>query len=401
MYRIYADNAVLHNPFFAEEGRIVINPILTEKLNTHGSLRFSIAPSNPLYDSLEPRNTKIRVVSDANVNNKIWWGRVMSIEKGWNNVKIVFCEGILGCLQDSLYRAFGFKGAPADLLSALLYQYHTSATRGPEFYMGNVSVTDPNNLIVRSSNLPATVWDTMDTKLFGSSLGGYILHRYNAEDDKHYIDYLALDENDPYAHVSSQIVKFGKNLLNFRQYIHAQDVITCLTPYGALLDPDDPNYESGPPENGHWNGNRVTISSVNYNNRNWIENADGIAMWGRIVGWKVWDDVTEPANLLTKATAYLDQQIWSKLWLELSAVDLSLLDADIEQIQVGDYVRCQSEPHGLNVLLLCTKKETHLTELEQSAIILGAGLKTITDMQKQGGTEVITTQTPLYDGTVV
>lgn len=382
MYRIYADGLILHNPLLAQEGRIVIDPILTEALNTHGSLRFSVAPSNPLYDSLEPRNTKIKVVSDTNVNNKPWFGRVMSIENGWNNTKVVFCEGELGCLNDSIFGPFGFKGSPATLLSDVIYKYNQSATRGYPLVVGNVSVTDPNDYIVRSSNLPATCWEVLDGKLFGSSLGGYILPRYDTETDTHYIDYLSLDESDPYVHTVSQMIKFGKNLLDFSKSASAEDVITVLVPYGAQFKPEDPDYEEAPPENGEWNGNRLTIRSVNSGN-NWIENAEGVSMWGRIVGWRVWDDVTIAANLKAKGEAWLAQQIWSSVSLEISAVDLAFVDGDIEQIQVGDYVRCQSMPHNLNVLLLCSRKETHLTELENSAIILGAGLKTITDLMKQ------------------
>lgn len=400
MYRIFADNQILHNPVLADEGKIVIDPILTERLNTHGSLRFAIAPTNPLYDLLEPRNTQISVYAGTNSNERPWFGRVMTIEKGWNNVKVVYCEGILGCLNDSVYAPFGFKGSPSALLSALIDKYNDSQTNGPVFALGNVSVTDPNNLIVRSSKLPATVWETMDSKLFNSTLGGYIFHRYDAENDVHYIDYLALDESDQYAHTVTQVVKFGENLLNFMQSVKGEDIVTVLTPYGALYDPDDPSYEGGPPENGTWNGNRLDIRSVNSGD-NWIENADGVAMWGRIVGWKIWEDVTDPTNLLNKATAWLEQQIWSSVSLELTAVDLAFVNADIEQIQVGDYVRCQSKPHNLNLLLLCTEKETHLTELQNSDIVLGAGLKTITDMQRQQTSEVAATEAGVYDGTVV
>lgn len=381
MYRIYANGEILHNPWMAEEGRVVIDPVLREKLNTHGSLEFSIAPSHPLYDALEPRNTAIRVVSDTNENNKQWFGRVVSVERGWKNVKTVYCEGELAYLCDSVYRPFGFKGSPAQLLENLVANYNSSNTRGPRFYVGNVSVIDPNNTIVRSTSASFTVWETIENELFGSSLGGYILPRYDANADRHYIDYLALDDADQYAHISSQEVEFGKNLLDFTERGSTADVITVLIPYGSLLDETDPDYESGPPENGSWDGNRLTVKSVN-NGRRWIENADGIAMWGRVVGYHVWDDVTVPANLLRKATAYLAQQVWQSVSLEMSAVDLAFVDADIEQIQVGDYVRCKSKPHDLNLLLLCSEKTTYLTELEKSDIVLGAGMKTITDLQK-------------------
>ena len=381
MYRIYADGAILHNPMFSEEGRVVINPVLHEKLNTHGSLDFDIAPTNPLYNALKPRDTKIKVVSDSE-NNKPWFGRVISMEQGWKNIVKVHCEGELGYLCDSIVRPYVFNGSPEDLLDDLIDNYNGSSTRGYTFVLGNVSVVDPNNYIVRSSVDAASVWDVIDDALFGSSLGGYIVPRYDAENDVHYVDYLSLDENDQYAVTSSQVIEFGRNLLDFLQTKDASPVITALIPYGAQRDESDP--ETKPTSSGHletWDGNRITIASVNDGKR-WIDNEDGKAIFGRVVGSHVWDDVTVPANLLTKAQAYLAQQIFLNANLEITAVDLAFVDVDIEQIQVAEYVQCKSKPHDMNVLMLCTEKTTYLTQLERSAIILGAGLKTITDLQK-------------------
>ena len=97
MYSIYADGDLLHYPLLDADGKIVINPVLQEKLNTHGSLQFQVAPNNPLYDKLEPRKTKIKVLSDTR-NDKPWFGRVVSVEQGWDNVKQVYCEGCLAYL---------------------------------------------------------------------------------------------------------------------------------------------------------------------------------------------------------------------------------------------------------------------------------------------------------------
>lgn len=381
MFRIYANGELLHNPFFADSGRVVINPVLNEKLNTHGSLQFGIAPANPLYNIIEERTTFIKVISDTNTNNKPWFGRIASIDRGWNNVRQVYCEGCLACLCDSLMRPFAYKGSPADMLDGLLANYRGSRTSGPSFQLGNVSVVDPNNTIVRSTSEPLNVWKIMDRSLFGSSLGGYIMPRYDSTNDVHYVDYLSLDGDDQYAHVSSQVVRFGKNLLDFSEHSSAADLITVLVPYGAIDGDNDPPQPTSGFE--RWSGNRITIETVN-NGHDYIEDTAASARWGRIVGTHTWDDVTIPANLLTKAQTYLEQQVWQSITLELSAVDLAFVDADIEQIQVGDYVRCQSVPHDLNLLLLCTSKTTYLTELESSAIVLGAGLKTITDLQKGG-----------------
>lgn len=384
MYRVYSDGSILHNPLMAESGLVVIRPVLREKLNAHGSLEFGVSPSNPLYDRIRPRMTEIEVVPGVNTNARPWFGRVVSVERGWNNVKHVYCEGELAYLCDSIARPFGFKGSPADLLDSLLAIYRGSNTAGPAFQLGNVSVTDPNNTIVRSSATPQTVWDAIDSNLFNSSLGGYLMPRYDRSSGTHYIDYLSLDENDTYANTSSQIIKFGKNLLDFTERTSAEDVITVLIPFGATREPGAAGYTDHAPQPTSgielWDGNRITVSSAN-NGLDYIENAAASTIWGRTIGTKTWDDVTVPANLLTKAQAFLASQVAKSISMELSAVDLAFVNANIEQIQVGNYVQCQSIPHDLNILLLCTEKETHLTELENSRIILGAGIKTISSLQ--------------------
>lgn len=381
MWLVYAnENDVLHTPDGGDLGTVLINPVLTEKLNAHGSLEFGIAPSNPYYDKLEPRKTKIRVVDT--ISRRTWFGRVISKEQGWNNVYNVFCEGELGYLNDVVFIPFGFKGSPEQLLTEFLARYRGAGTQGYSFQVGHVSVTDPNNTIVRSSDTTTTIWEAVRSNLFESSLGGYILPRYDAQSDTHYVDYLALTEDDQYAKISTQAVRFGQNLLDFSRSISAEGVITWLYPFGAQLNPGDAGYESGPPENGSWNGNRVSIQSVN-NNHRWLRSAAGVALWGTVVGTKIWDDVTDPANLKTKATAWLESQIHQNVSVEVSAVDLSFVDADIDQIQVGEYVRCISDPHDLDVLLLCTEKQTHLTALEKSVIMLGAGELTLTDLQRK------------------
>ena len=103
MYAIFADDKTLHYPMLSAGGKIVVNPVLREKLNTHGSLQFQVAPNNPLYDKLETRKTKIKVLSDSR-NDKPWFGRVMSVERGWKNLLTVYCEGEFGCMCDSMVR---------------------------------------------------------------------------------------------------------------------------------------------------------------------------------------------------------------------------------------------------------------------------------------------------------
>lgn len=385
MFIIYADGEVLHNPKLDRSGKIVINPVLTECINTIGSLEFSIAPTNPLYNSLEVRNTKIKVISDQN-NAEPWFGRVMEIQQDWNNCLTVYCEGALGCLNDAIQRPFGFTGTITDLLAMFIATYTGATTRGYNFAIGTVTVTDPNNNIVRSSSYAKPVWECIDEKLFNSSLGGFISTRYDSANDTILIDYLAPGTSaTPPTPAWSGTVKFGRNLLDFARTVNADNVITVLIPYGAQLDQSNPDYEAGPPANGLWNGNRLTIRSVN-NNKNYIENNTGKQLWGRIVGTKIWQDVTIAQNLKDKAEAWLANQIEKSISIELTAFDLTLLGHPGLQMQIGKNVLVQSEPHGINISLVCSEKRTYLTNLEESTVTIGTLQPGLSDLY-EGGSE--------------
>lgn len=376
MYFVKLNGEWAHNQRIGNDC-VLIEPTLTERINTHGSFEFQIAPNNPCYDSIKPRVTKVEILSDTK-NARPWFGRVMEVSRAFNNCKRVYCEGELGCLTDVVYQPFGFKGSPEQLFTNLMTAYADGNTDGYDLKKGNVTVTDPNHpnqFIVRSSKYPMPIWAEMTEKLFESTLGGYIMPRYDKATGNHYVDYL-----EDFTEESTQKIEFGKNILDFEETVSGQNIVTCLIPFGAELQDSDPGYAPDPPENGTWNGNMLTVESVNGGSRI-VENQDGINIWGRVYGYEHWDDVTIAQNLLKKARQKLAELIAESISLELYAVDLAYVDVNVDQIHCGMYVPVESKPHNLKLRLLCTEKTTPLTRLEESVIILGAGRQTITDLQ--------------------
>lgn len=137
---------------------------------------------------------------------------------------------------------------------------------------------------------------------------------------------------------------------------------TVVVPYGAVLDDT---------------GERLTIESVN-DGLDYIQDDEAVAIRGHISRPLYWDDVTEPQNLLTKA-----QQALSKLRnivnsLQLSAVDMSALDKDIDTFQVLDLVRVVSRPHGIDEDFLLTDRYYDLLHPELDTVILGKEVITLT-----------------------
>lgn len=128
---------------------------------------------------------------------------------------------------------------------------------------------------------------------------------------------------------------------------------------------------------------RLTIESVN-DGKDYIEDDAGIALFGRIVKVHEWDDVTLPENLLNKARALLDASIEMAVTLTLNAIDLHLVNADVERIGLGDSVRVISTPHNLDRDFTCSKIILDMANLDNSEYTFGSKYTTMTEKQSSG-----------------
>lgn len=378
--------SVIHAPNLSEANRVCVNPQFTQEINKHGSCRFTVPRDNALYDAVTPRKTLVSVLDDG---VEVWRGRVISITRGMQNSKDVYCEGELAYFTDSYCNPYGFTGSPEQLLSYLIDQHNTwLQTQLPEqkyraFALGNVTVRDPNDTIRRSWAKAENIWTLINDKLI-KPLGGYLYVR--VVNGVKYLDYLA-----DTASTSTQTIEFGKNLLDFSKSDSAANVANLVFPYGAYLDPEDPDYMDEPPANGSWSGNRVTIASVNSGSIYLAADGtgdfagyDGITKWGGVIcATKIWDDVTVPANLKTKATRWLKEQLLQSVTIDSNAVDLSMIDVDVDKIEVGQSVPFISKIHDIDAILLCRLKTIYMVDPEKNRVVLGDAKLNMTDLYSQ------------------
>lgn len=365
MYKVYANGKPLHHPNMFDSGYVVSEPEITQEVNAHGSMTFDMLPNHPLYGSINNLTTIITVEDDT---GEIFRGRVLHSTKDFYNRKSVYVEGELAFLVDTLYRPFVFKGSVSEFFTLLIENHNSQVEDEKKFTVGLCTVTDPNDYIVRESIDPTSTWDAITYKLI-DLLGGYIRTRY--ENGVRYIDYLT-----SYDSTSGQKVEFGKNMLDLKDYVTAEDVITCLIPYGVQYDEGDEGYTEQP-ESGTWNGNRLTVESVN-SGLDYIKDKNGVSLFGNIWGTMTWDDVTLPDNLLTKAIDYLAESIYAAMTLTITALDLHLVNVDTASIKLGDDVQIFSIPHDINRTLMCVSKKIRLMEPDQDEITLGAKQETLT-----------------------
>lgn len=366
MYTIYVDGSLLYAPNLADDGYAVMTPKVKLKLNSASSLSCVIPPTNPTYDGISKLKSVVKVYDG---NRRIFRGRVIDDEKDFYSRKSIMAQGELAYLNDSILRPYNYSGTVAGYFTMLVNQHNAQTSAEKQFRVGNITVTDANDYIIRTNSEAAKTWSEMKAKLL-DLLGGYITPRYEVENgvEVEYLDYLA----DSGGHNSQPIV-FAENLLDLDQYIDASEVCTVLVPYGKADDDT---------------GVRVGIASVN-DGDDYIESETGIELFGKVVGTQVWDDVTEPANLLTKARAALTMSILMSVQLDIRAVDLSRLGADVSAIRIGEYNRVVSPPHGIDAWYQCSEIELRLDKIDGSKFAFGATGTTLTQRQASNSSQIV------------
>lgn len=164
-----------------------------------------------------------------------------------------------------------------------------------------------------------------------------------------------------YGSVNSQPIKFGVNLLDYSKIADASGIITALVPYGKEID-----------------GKKLDISTVN-DDCDYIYDEVAVAEHGWIFDSHEWPDIDNAAALMAAGRLYLNGQVKESISLELTAVDLSMVNVDIQKFEIGDMVRCVSEPHGVDVFLSVSKKDRDLMNPGNDRIVLGGVTQSLTD----------------------
>lgn len=359
MYQILCDGNILHDTRI--DGLQIINAKCDLELNKTGCLSFSISPTHPHYDNVKKHISEITLLQD---NEIIFVGRVLNDEIDFDNIKNIECEGELAYLLDSIqrYHEYHLEGKSDNVIKTYLetlIENHNSQVQDErkKFRVGNVTVADPNNYLYKISNYEDTL-TTITDKLIGT-YGGYLVIRHSG--DIRYLDYVK-----EHSGVCGQTIEFGKNIINMNRYIKGEDIFTALIPLGATDDTDNTN-----------NNKRIGISSLPNSTDGTIVKKDdyiydtvGVEKWGWIWKTYTWNDVTVADNLLSNAKQLLSGSISETFTIELTTIDLHLLNVDIERIKLGNKIQCVSAPHGINTLMLVESVSIDIDNPENTKVEL-------------------------------
>ena len=295
----------------------LMDPVLNLEVNTAGSFTFTMPPGHENYSDIKPLLSNIEIYED---NDLIWFGRPIEIKVDLWKQKVVYCEGALAFLNDTVQRPMEYSSIRVhSFLSLVIANHNRQVNADRQFTVGNVTVADKS--VYRELKYENT-FAILKAQCLDAE-GGYMFAR--REGGINYLDWYA---EMPYT--TNQPVELGLNLMDLSTGFNGSDLATCVLPLGAS-DED---------------GNPVTVTSVNGGSD--VVVSDAAATYGKITKVVNFSGVESPSELLSEARKYLSDTQFNNLEIECSAAELHFQNESYDQFKVGQTVRCHSAPHLLD-----------------------------------------------------
>lgn len=339
----------------ASEEKVMSFHELNLQLNQPGEMKIQIPVGNPSLQEIAYLADEITFERNG---NELFRGEAKQSEEDILNTGEVTISGTLGYFGNVHMEPYEYSGTVSGYVALLLNFYNDRVDDNRKIQIGSITVTDPNDYIVRSDSEWVTILNLLETKLV-EKLGGYL--RIRVLDGVRYLDYLA-----DFGRVSTQEIRYGKNLISVDKIHKYSEIYTVIIPLGAESE----------------NGERLTVESVNNGSR-YVVNENARAWYGWRECIVKFDDVTLPENLLKKAQELSETYASPVKSLEITALDLALVDPQTDCFYLGDKIKVQSEYHNLDETMLLSKLTLRALEPENERLNLGNTRQTFTESASQ------------------
>lgn len=366
MFSAYADDKLFYSPRLLNEGYAITEPQATLELNKAGSFTFNLPSINPMYSSLKKLKTIITIREDDEV---LWKGRVLNDAKDFYNTKAVTCEGELAFLNDIQYEPHDYskKGIKmGEYFKKLIEHYASECSEERMIKLGNVRGAFTDVLIYPKTTDYTNVWNLISGNLIGASTGKVGKNEVDLSDYDRYL-YIRREKGVSYidfvediGKASSQIIEFGKNLLDLSEYVDASNVYTQIIPLGKADS----------------KGKRIDIKLVN-GGKNYLQSDSAIALFGKIQKSVIWEDVTNRNTLKANGQRMLNKAVEMAIKITIRAFDLHRINVNTDKIDFGDKVHVVSLPHEISSDFLCSKIAYTLDNLENTEYTFGLDFETM------------------------
>ena len=348
-------------------------------INQIDTFSFSILPSNNGFNRLNEFTTLVEVYNERKKRYE-FQGRVLYSSPAMSESglisKSVTCESFFGFLCDSQQIYVEEQNWTVEGLWQHILDVHNSQMEEyKHFVLGEVTVSDPNDNLYLGIQRENT-WETIKKKLI-DNIGGEI--RFRVVDDVIYIDHLI-----EIGETKATPIALSKNMKSITKEKDPSAYITRLIPLGCKLKKEITETDDA--------GNvtvkeveteeRLDISSVN-DGKNYIDDVEAIKQYGIHIGYKEWDDVTDPANLKTKGEKWIVENNKLQIKYSITALDLSLLGLDTDDFDVHNSHPIENALLGIDDIARINKKNIDVCEEVKSTIEVGENFKTLSDIQTE------------------
>lgn len=351
IYRVLMDGQDIFNP--QERQYALIDPQLSMELNVAGSFEFTMHPSHPFYDDVNPFTSLIEVFESEVL---LWFGRPVEITTDFYNQKKVYCEGAFAFFNDSVQRVHEYNSISVhEFFRTVIANHNDQVDSYKQFVVGEITVKDKT--VYRKLNYKST-FETLKSQCLNAE-GGYFFFR--RENGVNYIDWLV---DMPYS--TNQPVEFGLNMLDAATQFDMADFCTVVLPLGDEVD-----------------GARLTVASVNDGSD--IIESEAVAEYGRIVKCVEFSGVTHADTLYEDGVEYLQSKQFDNMVIECTAAELHWQNENYELFRLGQKVHAHSVPHIIDKTFDLLKLNISL-DTAQKQITLGTYRRpTLTEITRDAG----------------
>lgn len=363
MYELLYGSRVLHNPL---DDVFALDCECKLSLTAPGELSFKLNPTHPLYGEIELLQKNVEIVLSDD-GEELFRGRAMEKTVDFDGNEEYVCEGNLAYLNDILLRPYstedpGMPHDPSGYFNFLINSYNQYAAAKDTFAVGRNEANRIKPTIDRENSNLVTVRQELKDKML-DPLGGYTVMRH--EGGRWYIDYLADGGKE-----SAQRIEFGENLTDYMRMSSAYERYTAVVPVGEDADGNPVDISALP--------DGIVFEGIRKEGDRLID-VEAAALFG-IIEYDLSSDAALPVNVQANGISFLRTNKMGDT-LEIKAVDMHLVDSEIERIGLGDYTRVLSDPHGVDNYFLCIGRDLKVSEPDQDAFVLGTEQGTLTDAQ--------------------
>ena len=357
MLQLYADGKLVYDSRMKSIALLGLKAQLG--LNKGGAATIVLPPNHSAYNSFTSYRTVVEIYRDKVLRFR---GRALYPTDDFMLTRTVTCEGERCFLRDGTHRPYQYNDTPQNIFTTVIGLYNAQVEAFKQFVVGTIDGISTDAIVLESEE--AEPFSATVDKLV-ELCGGYIVFTTNTTGQR-VINWYA---NVNYS--NSQTIEFGKNLVDFSRTTANSDLATRIIPYGAKDEST---------------GERLNITSVN-GGLDFIQDDEAVALRGVISKPVYWDEITTPEALLVKAQQYLNNSKNLIASLELTAIDLALIDKSIDSFMVGDVIKVTSKPHGIEEMLYqLTDQDMDFLHPQNDRIILGKTIASLT------GTDVASTR---------